>query len=664
MEYRVPFTIKDYYMNFYYYPLTSKDFTFENIFSSESVSPPCVYQLRTFGTDFFNTIPKFHHLEAIILYAEPPKYDLPSGGAGDHIKFILKIPENVLNPDEIVFISEKMIGYQKTIYLNRTNFELLFFSQKEITICTLKSEATLSTKSYKKYSNNFKIIDEKECQLFDTTVLESLQLNNEWKGVIDFDKKFNFFKGFCYGLLCGLLRSLSKKETELKRSLQDITNSFAEFKNKSANDPKKKYDRSFLIKGKSSKEIDIARKVFSAIDDTQRLFKDNLPGPEFQSSDIEKFLEQKLLNSGFSGDVIKLFIEFKKMEDVILGTDNFAKYKSQYLQSDHKNPILYFEFLREQVKAFAAQLNSTTDWAKASRDKASDSFKKIMSDLSKVADSQAAKPGTQDSVQLEKFDYSIDRNELIIQAPIEGLTAAAFGEYVSIVDIILKNGKLGKGDAPKEDILSLVDLVASLLNPNKSGKVSHLYQYISGALTEYDPSKVQSTAMRNFIAFVFNPDSIERMESYITTKEIPEKWMAYSFWSAFNGFANLSRIFVAPYFETNDSKITDPIDEYFSRFHKKGLLTRIEEIKDLPAIEEAKVENLEVTRKTKIENFYNEFVEGKFKLSAAQFEQIVSFDDPEKMIAELKTRHRIAKKEGVKLIERFRDIVKSPSLFQ
>lgn len=649
-------------MNFYYYPLTSKDFTFENIFSSESISPPCVYHLRTFGTDFFNTIPKFHHPEAIILYAEPPKYD-PPPGSGDYIKFILKIPENVLDTNEIVFISEKIVGYQKTIYLNRTNFELLFFSQKEITICSLKSEATLSTKSYKKYSNNFKIIDEKECQLFDTTVLDDLKLNNVWNGVIEFDKKFNFFKGFCYGLLCGLLRSLSKKETELKRSLQDITNSFAEFKNKSSNDTKKKYDRSSLIKGKSSKESDAISKVLTTIDVAQRLFKVNIPGAEFQPNEVETFMKQLLLNSGFSEDHIQLFIEFKKMEDAILGTTNFVKFKSQYLKSDHKNPILYFEFLREQVQAFAAQLNSTTEWAKASRDKANDSFKKIMYDLSKVADSQAAKPRPQDSGQLEKIDYSIDTNELKIHAPIGDLTAAAYEEYVSIIDIILKNGKLGKGDTPKEDILNLVDLVASRLNANKPGKASHLYQYLSGTLTEYDSSKVQSIAMKNFIAFIFNPDSIERMEGYLTTKEIQEKWMAYTFWSAFNGFANLSRIFVAPYFETNDSKITDPIDLYFNRFHQNGTFNRIEVIKDLPAMQEEKVQKSDETRKTKIENFYTEFVDGKFKLSLAQFEQIIALNDTEKMIDELKSKYRIGKKDGVKLTERFKDLLKSPSLF-
>jgi hypothetical protein len=350
------------------------------------------------------------------------------------------------------------------------------------------------------------------------------------------------------------------------------------------------------------------------------------------------------------------------MEDLALGANNFSKFKSQYLKSDHKNPILYFEFLREQVQAFASQLNSTTDWAKSSRDKASDSFKKTLYELSKVADSQAAKSEPSDFTRLEKINYSLESNDLIIQEQIGAYTPATFDDYVAIVNIIIKNGKLGKGDTPKDDLLNLVDIVASKLNSNKPGKASHLYQYLSGNVNEYDSSKVQSTAMKNFIAFVFNPDSIERMESYLNTKEISDKWMAYSFWSAFNGFANLSRIFVAPYFETSNRAITDPIDRYFSKYFKPEMQIHNEEI-TTPKEVKMKASKSEENRQAKIEDFYNEFVNGKFKLSLAQFESIVSLEDPEKMVSELKAKHRIVKKDGVKLIDRFRDQVKAPSLF-
>lgn len=649
-------------MNYYYYPLSSKDFTFENIFSNESVSPPCVYKLRTFGTDFFNTLSKFHHAEAIILYGEPPIYELGKE-VGDHKKFILKIPETLLDPSEMVFISEKMMGYQKTIYLTKDNFELLFFSEKDIKVCTLKSEATLSTKSYKKYQHNFKVISDSDCRRFETAVLESVRLEKDWKPVVEFDRKFNFFKGFCYGLLCGTLRSMSKKEAELKRGLQDITNRFAEFKNKASNTGNRIGEKGVIKKTKGIKEEDSPLKVSKAIEEAELLFKSNLPGSTFEEGDLDKFLKLFLTNSGFDENSIRLFLTFKKMEDALLGTSNYSKFKSQYLKSDHKNPILYFEALRDQVKAFSSAANSTADWAVTSRDRAADSFKKIMYGLSKIADEQCAKPGGEEIDDLRALQYSIEANEIKIQEGFKEISPTNQDEFAAIINLILKNPKLGKGEAQKDDILYLVEQVGSMLNPTKPGKESHLYQYLNGDLNEYDASKVQSIGMKNFIAFVFNPDSVEKLESYLLSKDVPQKWMAYCFWSAFTGFASMSRLFVAPYFETSNEKITDPIDGYFGKFHQAGNTKEIEKVDDLPVKSEIKKETKPESRKNKIETFYTEFVEGKFKISFAQFEQVAELEDPEKMVAELKSKYRIAKKDGVKLIDRFKDIVKSPSLF-
>lgn len=649
-------------MNYYYYPLSSRDFTFENIFSNESVSPPCVYKLRSFGTDFFNTLSKFHHPEAIILYKEPPIYDLEKE-VGDYKKFILKVPETILDPNEMVHISEKMMGYQKTIYLTKDNFELLFFSEKDIKLCTLKSEATLSTKSYKKYLDNFRIISDSDCRPFEISILEFIKLEKDWKSVVEFDRKFNFFKGFCYGLLCGSLRTMSKKETELKRSLQDITNRFAEFKNKASNTVNRLGEKGFVKKVKGIKAEDGATKVSKAIESSELLFKSNLSGKSFEEGDLENFLKLSLTTSGFDENSIRLFLLFKKMEDVLLGANNYSKFKSQYLKSDHKNPMLYFEALKEQVKIFSSAANSSADWAITSRDRSADSFKKTMYDLSKIADEQSAKPGGEEIEDLYKLQYLVEVNEINIQPDFKDTSSTNQDEFVLILNIILKNPKLGKGEAQKDDILYLVEQVGSRLNPNKPGKESHLYQYLNGDLNEYDASKVQSIGMKNFIAFVFNPDSVEKLESYLLSKDIPQKWMAYCFWSAFTGFASMSRLFVSPYFETNDAKITDPIDNYLNRFHSIKNANEIEVAKAMPVYSEEKGITNPEFRKNKIESFYTQFVEGKFKISSAQFEEVAELDDPEKMVAELKSKYRITKKDGVKLIDRFKEIVKSPSLF-
>src|SRR3979411_1117284 len=105
-------------MNHYYYPLCSKDFTFENIFASESVSPYVFYSMRGFGIDYFYKIPKVHHEKAIILFEEPPIYETGSDNS-NIIKFILAIDKGCLDQTEIVNVDNGIIGYKKTIYLDK-----------------------------------------------------------------------------------------------------------------------------------------------------------------------------------------------------------------------------------------------------------------------------------------------------------------------------------------------------------------------------------------------------------------------------------------------------------------------------------------------------------------------------------------------------------------
>jgi hypothetical protein len=85
--------------------------------------------------------------------------------------------------------------------------------------------------------------------------------------------------------------------------------------------------------------------------------------------------------------------------------------------------------------------------------------------------------------------------------------------------------------------------------------------------------------------------------------------------------------------------------------YKNVIQVKDAEIKVILAPEENKIEKAVDNRQSKIEDFYNEFVDGKFKPSLAQLEQIANLDDPEKMVTDLKTKHRIAKKDGVKLID-------------
>jgi hypothetical protein len=67
--------------------------------------------------------------------------------------------------------------------------------------------------------------------------------------------------------------------------------------------------------------------------------------------------------------------------------------------------------------------------------------------------------------------------------------------------------------------------------------------------------------MKNFTAFVFKPNDIEKLQKYIEEKAIPEPQYAYAFFGAFNGFASMSKDFTKSLVSNKIVQIE--LDRYF-----------------------------------------------------------------------------------------------------
>jgi uncharacterized protein YbcV (DUF1398 family) len=65
----------------------------------------------------------------------------------------------------------------------------------------------------------------------------------------------------------------------------------------------------------------------------------------------------------------------------------------------------------------------------------------------------------------------------------------------------------------------------------------------------------------------------------------------------------------------------------------------------------------------KFEEFYNTYVQDKYKISRGDFISIFQIKDKELLIKELKDNHKVSKVEGRKLIKLFNEHVSSKTLF-
>lgn len=649
---------------YYYYPLTTKDFTFESIFSSESVSPCSFYEERGFGADFCYLIPGYHHRDALILYNAPPIYE--TGTNINVIKFILKIAEQSINQQELLVVDEGMVAYPGTIYLSPDNCEVLFLTAKDKTVTTLKVETSLTTKGLKKYERSLQVIDDENAfKKFDTSAIVQLKVDGQLRvQAISADRQFNYFKGFVYGIASGLAGYKSEMEIRLKKSLQEMINGFAELKNRSDNRPKttSRYSRPGSFTSNASELSDA--KLKNTIKEAAKLFSEHFPGRPFSQSGLVEFLRIQFSHRLPTIEDAHRFVNYMMLADEIFQTDQFQRLKTYYYKhSADSNPLFFFDMVDQQLDQFMAAVRAGQS---RQMDVTYEQFKNAVFELNRFLDGVLLKQANTKTIDLSPIHYDSATNSLQISDDFLDMSPGNLEEFIYISNVILQHPKSGRGDADKQIILSMVDQVGSSFGKKVSGKSTHLYQYLNNEVTEYSFEKVSSVVMQNFVAFVFNPDSAEKLDSYLEARLIAESWMAYAFWCAFNGFTGTSRNLVKPVFESGNRTIQNYLDKYLAEQYAT--------ISVLPAISptsviKKKIETNEIvpaiTEKDddKDKLFYQSFIDGKVNLSFNDFLSIIQMRDKETILKVLSKKHKIGKKEGGKIIDNYNGFMESALLF-
>lgn len=657
-------------MSYYYYPLCSKDFTFENIFASESISPYIFYSKRGFGIDYFYKIPKVHHEKAITLFEEPPAFETGSNNS-NIIKFILAINKGSLDQTEIISIDNGIFGYKKTIYLDKVNFAILFFSETDKKVACLRSETSLPTKGLGKYSNNFKLINESDCRKTDFSNIEQFKIDNERLGEALFhDRLYNTFKGFVYGIAAGVLREKSREEVRIKRSFQEIANCFAELRNRKENEQKgldTRYSKTF---GTGQGQVKIFYdKLINAIITSQNLFYDLFAPQIITEEEIAKYLfsikEQRLKTL----EEALRYVSYRILDDELLGTNGFQQIKTSYLTETGKmDPSVYYENLRALAEKSLKGL-ATTNWNSNRKGNLNivDDFKESLHELSKFADQNLLPKREAKRIDFEAIKFNPETITIAIDPGFGGLKDHELEEYQMIVNIILQIPKAGKGHAKKEQILTIVEETGNKTSKANGGKQTRLYRYLNNEINDYSIENASSIVMKNFVAFIFNVDSLENLENYTEIKEIDKKWISNSFWCLFNGFANTSGNFLKHIFDNKSERLQNEIDIYLKKGFPNKLigLSRLEEdnISEPEPLEHENGHEKKVDVAVRFQEFYNKYIKGKLDIEFEKFVSIFQKKNAEEILKALKSQHKVLKKDGKKLLEMFNEYISSGTLF-
>lgn len=200
-----------------YIPTTSLNFN--NILSTESISPKGFYSSRGFGYSRWFSIPENDYNGVILLYESPAQIIRPKSGLEDHPLLI------GIETDEDFPIAKEGIRYSNhTIYFNPWNTTLMFQSEKDKTVALSLSDSSLETKMLHLYEKKIIVYAAQGSFPSLEGFFEDMPIDPK---SVEYDRRVNKIKGLLYGYYIGASLCASIDDIGKMNILREIQNIFA-----------------------------------------------------------------------------------------------------------------------------------------------------------------------------------------------------------------------------------------------------------------------------------------------------------------------------------------------------------------------------------------------------------------------------------------------------
>lgn len=256
-----------------YIPTSSLNFN--NILSSESVSPRRFYAQRHFGYPRWEPVPENPYDDVILLYREPHGFSRPPSDMEDHPLLI----ELEVDADAFPEWQDGVLFSDRTIYLDPVSAVFVFFTEQDKTVALSLSMSSMESKVLRLYRKRITV---------NTFVGEFPQLQENRNArericpvetEINRDRRINKIKGMLYGYYIGAYLSCSRGNVERMTALRAIGNAFASILSSESRSPtpeqRKRLECCFglLLRGTKEYQCLQPREEDEIIDILQKLSK-------------------------------------------------------------------------------------------------------------------------------------------------------------------------------------------------------------------------------------------------------------------------------------------------------------------------------------------------------------------------------------------------------
>ena len=202
----------------YYIPTSSLNFN--NILSTESISPKSFYERRGFGYSRWFTVEENSIEHLTILYDKPHMFERPQSDIEDH-PMLIEIDVD----DEFSKLADGVFYTERTIYLNPWQTKFVFFAEKDKTTALSLSDSSLETKLVRLYQK--KIYVHQFEGSYPILQKDSIAPIGDIDSLVEEDYVINKMKGLLYGYYIGANLSSTKENVRKLDALREIQNIFS-----------------------------------------------------------------------------------------------------------------------------------------------------------------------------------------------------------------------------------------------------------------------------------------------------------------------------------------------------------------------------------------------------------------------------------------------------
>lgn len=493
---------------------------FNNIFSTESISPKAFYQRRGFGNKRFYPVEANSLDGVVLLYSKYPRYNVEDTEL-ENYPMVIEIesddyPSGIITKQDSHFGIEVYVS-ASTIYLNPFHTKIYFDSYAERQGVLTKAAQSLENKFEKLYGANLVVKPQAKRGFFDN-VKDLFSKNDsdefEWDSSylpteidvdisnIELDRKIDRIRGFVYCYLIGANMTVSSDVAELKSLARRMRNTLSAIVNSPTHTPSDLQDESL------TKDIKDFNRIYSSIDE-DALYNANIIDMRLSRNPL-KLEKQDVIALLESLDIYTEFCSKLHLRRVYDANDlwrcvEFYSPESYNTAVDTLNSVVRKIELRSISKG---QKNEVKELVRISNDGSVNVLDKTV------------KPEFYDSLLNSQIcnEYETVKNENGIDEPL----AIAYNGGKILQRIL--------GDKWTDS--RWANYINALL--------SHLQES-----SAFDLFSIDNDVLNSFAAFCQKGDNIDRLSEYLVQCGFNNYRLAFGLYGATRGFASLPKTFTS-----------------------------------------------------------------------------------------------------------------------